>query len=257
MSNFSETALAETSLFRTTSAGTVYAIDFDFTNADQKTILSYLQVKNYSLLGYKGATGPNQVSSGLPTWFAKPFMEMHGQVEIDYEPVYKIYAYNKANIGTNSTIQMESLSVELPLGTAAQLNPDGTFSIIGNANPGIITVLNNRPAGTNNITIGLAAKIDGNFSPFCAFTAAPQGTVTIQPSEKICLFAAQTSMVAGSVVGNAATPGCTFEFSSSAIDFDLQFIAGTHEIKSAQKGAPVKQISSGDSLIQILNTPSK
>jgi hypothetical protein len=259
--NFSETALAgtavaETSLFKQTSAGTVYVIDFDFTSADQQTILSYLQVNNYTLLGYKGATGPNQVSSGLPTWFAEPYVEMFGNVEIDYEPLYKVYVYNKANIGTNTTISMECLSVELPLGTAVQFNSDGTFSVIGNANPGIITVLNNRPAGTSNITIGLAAKVNGNYAPFCAFTCTPQGSVSMEPNEKVCLFAAQTNMVSGSVVGNAAAPGCTFVFNASNIEYDLQMIASTYGITSASGGRPVTIISSGASLTQLLNTPS-
>jgi hypothetical protein len=254
--NFSESAVAETSLFRTTTSGTVFEIDLDFTSADQQTILSYLQVNNYTLMGYKGATGPNQVSSGLPTWFAVPYMEMFGQVEIEYEPLYKVYVYNKANIGTNTTIQMECLSVELPLGKAVQFNSDGTFSVIDGGTPGIITVFNNRPAGTSNITIGLAAKVNGNYAPFCAFTCTPQGSVSMEPNEKVCLFAAQTSMISGSVVGNAAAPGCTFEFNESNIEYDLKMIASTYGITSASGGRPVTQISSGASLIQLLNTPS-
>jgi len=252
--NNSEAVLAEKTLLRTTSLGKVYAIDFDFTSADQKTILSFLQVNNYSLLGYKGATGTNQVPTGWPTWFVKPFMEMHDQVVIDCEPVYKVYAYNMANIGTNTRIQMECLSVEIPLGKAVQFNSDGTFSVIGNANPDMITVLNNRSLGTNNITIGLASKVNGEFTPFCAFTCKPQEIISIKPSEKVCLFAAPTSILPGSVVGHVTAPGCSFEFDASHIGFDLQLINNTYGITSAKGGNPVIQIPSGTSLNQILNT---
>ena len=63
-----------TSLFSAlNSSGTIFSIDFDFGSADQRTILDYLQKNNYKLFGYKGASGPNQVSAGLPTWFAEPF----------------------------------------------------------------------------------------------------------------------------------------------------------------------------------------
>ena len=57
-------------------SATIFKIDFDFTSNEQKTILEYLQANNFKLMGYKGATGPNQVSAGLPTWFSEPYIEM-------------------------------------------------------------------------------------------------------------------------------------------------------------------------------------
>ena len=254
--NFSESAVGGTPSFDAASSGTVYVIDFDFTSADQRTILSYLQVNNYSLMGYKGATGTNQISSGLPTWFAMPYAQMFGNVEIDYEPIYKVYVYNQANIATNTTIQMQCLSMEIPLGTAVQFNQDGTFSVVGSANPGTITVLNNRPAGTSNITFGLAAKVNGSYAPFCAFTATPQGSVSMQPNEKVCLFAAQTHTMSGTVVGSAVASGCTFQFSASNKEYDLQMIASTYGMTNVPGSSPVTQIYPGTSLTQLLNTPS-
>ena len=55
--------------------------------------------------------------------------------------------------------------------------------------------------------------------------------------KRLCLFAAQTSMISGSVVGNAAAPGCTFEFNSANIEYDLQMIASTYGITSAPGGS--------------------
>jgi hypothetical protein len=248
-----EKAVAQrTSLF--TTNGTIFTIDFDFTGAVQNQILSYLQQNNYTLYGFKGATGPNQVTAGLPVWFAEPCQEMFGHVEIDYEPLYKVYVFNQAVIGANTTIQMQAMSAAVPLGTALTFNADGTFSASGTATPGLITVANNRPAGTNNVTIGLAAYVNGLYAPFCAFTCTPMGSVSMEPNETVCLFAAQPSLQSGSVIGNAAAPGCTFEFNASTISYNLEFIGSTYGITNAPGGAPVTAISSGASLIQLLNS---
>jgi hypothetical protein len=235
------------------ASATIFTMNFDFTSAGQKDILKYLQNNNYQLFGYKGASGPNQISSGLPTWFAVPYLEIFGSMEIDYEPLYKVYVFNKAVIGANTTIKMEALSIELPLGSAVQFNSDGTFTIIGDAKPGTISIFNNRPAGTTNVTVGLAAKVNSTYAPFCAFTSTPQGTVSMEPNEKVVLFAAQTNLVSGSVVGNATSPGCTFMFNASSIDYELEMIPSTYGITSAPGGLPVTQISSGASLAQLLN----
>ncbi|AZA80530.1 hypothetical protein C1637_22615 [Chryseobacterium lactis] len=236
-----------------TAAATVFSIDFDFTSSDQKAILQYLQQNGYKLMGYKGASGPNQVSSGVPAWFAVSYQEMFGTVEIDYEPKYKVYVFNKSTIGTNTTIQMQALSDEVPLGTAVTFHQDGSFSATSGAPAGIITVKNERGSGTSNITVGLAAKVNGQFLPFCAFTCTPQGSVSMEPNEKVVLFAAQTSMTSGSVTGNATAPGCNFVFSAQNIQYNLQMIAGTYGIESVPGTAPVNPVSSGESLTQLLN----
>lgn len=247
----SKKLVQKTSLFA--AGGTIYTIDFDFTSASQKEILQYLQENNYKLFGYKGATGPNQVTAGLPTWFVVKYMEMFGNVEIDYEPMYKVYVYNKANIGSNTTIKMEALSVEIPLGKSIQFNPDGSYSVTGSAKPGTISVFNSRPAGTTNVTVGLAAKVNGEYAPFCAFTLTPQGTVNMEPNEKIYLFAGIENIVSGSVTGNAASPGCTFEFNASSINYNLKMIASTYGITSAMGGLPVTETTSGQSISNMLN----
>lgn len=232
---------------------TIFQIDFDFTSSEQKSILQYLQANNYKLMGYKGASGPNQVASGVPAWFAVNYADMFGTVEIDYEPLYKVYVFNKSDIGTNTTIQMQALSDEIPLGTAVTFHQDGSFSTNGSAPAGVITVKNERGAGSPNITVGLAAKVNGEYLPFCAFICTPQGSVSMEPNEKVVLFAAQTSMTSGSVTGNATAPGCNFVFSASNIQYDLEMIPGTYGIQSVPGKAPVTPVSSGSSLTQLLN----
>lgn len=88
-----------------TDTDTVYEMGFDFTSAEQRKILEYLQKNNYQLIAYKGASGPNQVSAGLPTWFSVPFGNMFGKVTIDYTPLYKLPKYDSgkgANVGSTN-----------------------------------------------------------------------------------------------------------------------------------------------------------
>ncbi len=230
------------------------SINFDFTSADQRQILQYLQENGYQLMGFKGATGPNQIPSGVPAWFVIHFGYMFGTEEIYYEPEYKVYAFNKAVIVPNTTIQMQALSQEIPLGTAISFHSDGTFSRAESASEGIITVRNERYPGTPNLTIGLAAKVNGVFQPFCAFTSFSQGQVSMKPNEKIVLFASQVNMDSGTVIGNSMVPGGEFTFSAENRQFDLQIIRRTYGIANAPGGAPVESVPAGQSLIQLLNT---
>jgi len=240
----------------TASAGTIFNIKFDFTSASQKDILRYLQKNGYNLYGYKGAKGPRQVTAGLPTWFAVPYINLFGHVDIAYEPLFKVYVSQQSEIGPNTTLIVSEMSEEFPLGTSLIFNADGTFTTnsANPAPPGTISLLNNRLASTPNITVGLAAKVNGNYSPFCAFTLTPKGGLNMEPIENVCLFAAQTSLQSGSVVGQAAAPGCTFDFSATTIDYSLEMIPAIYGIKSGPGTNPVTKISAGDSLSELLNS---
>ncbi|RLJ33768.1 hypothetical protein CLU97_3255 [Chryseobacterium sp. 7] len=231
----------------------IYSINFDFTSADQRRILQYLQANGYQLLGYKGATGPNQITSGVPTWFAMNFTEMFGMAEIDCEPQYKVYVFNKEVIQPNTTIQMQALSQEISLGTSLVFHPDGSFTTNGSAPEGTINVRNERPAGTPALTIGIAGKVNGRFQPFCGFTCNAKGEVNMQPNENIVLLAAQSNTYSGSVAGNTTTSGCQFMFSARNIEYDLEIVAGTYGITSSPGAAPVDPVPAGQSLIQLLN----
>ncbi|SEA44142.1 hypothetical protein [Pedobacter hartonius] len=233
---------------------TTFTIGFDFTDAGQKKNLQYLQENNYQLFAYKGASGPKQITAGLPTWFAEPFTEMFGVVEIDYTPKYKVYVFNQSVIGANTTIKMQVLSDEVGLGTALVFNSDGSItSTSGSVPADSIQIKNNRPASTSNVTVGLAALINGSYAPFCAFTSTPQGSINMTPHEKICMFAAQIGLQSGSVTAEAAAPGCTFSFSASTIGYDLLVIDGTYGLRNVDGTPYVTQISSGESLNQLLN----
>ena len=232
---------------------TIFQINFDFTSSRQRAILEFLQEHGYQLLGFKGARGPGQVTAGIPTWFSKPFSEQFGEVSIEYKPLYKVYAYRSTPIGPNTIIKMESASAEVPLGTHVVFNQNGTFNAEpGGAPDGIITVSHNRPETSSVVTLGLAAEVEGQYRPFCAFMSTPQSTISMEPNEKVCLFAARLNLQSGSVVGNAATPGALFEFNASRLVFNLEMIRGSYGIQSSDSDDAVREVASGKNLLKLL-----
>jgi len=235
------------------SETTLFTINFDFTSNDQQEILRDLQANNYKLVGYKGASGPNQVSSGVPTWFSIYYYEMFGREDIYCEPKYKVYVYNKGVIDINTTIQMHAISDEIPLGTAVTFHQDGSFSATPGAPAEAITVKNERGVNTSDITIGLAAEVEGRFQPFCAFTCAPQGEVIMEPNENIVLFAAQTGATPGSVTKCTTGSGCNFAFSAQNVKYELEMIHRNYGIRNVPGKVPVKSIPRGTSLAELIN----
>jgi hypothetical protein len=194
---------------------------------------------------------------GLPTWFSVPFGELFGLVEIDYTPKYKVYVFQSAEIAPYTTIHMQSLSNEVGLGTALQFNADGAFTqASGQTQPDSIILTNNRPAGTANLTVGLAAEVNlpsgKQFLPFCAFSITPQATIVMTPQEKIALFAAQVDLQSGSVVGQAVAPGCSFSFGPTQQNYNLTILPSTFQVTNAPTGAIVSPIPSGQGIIPLL-----
>lgn len=245
-------------LKRIAEVDTTYSMNFDFTSSDQRNVLTYLQANNYQLLAYKGADGPNILTVGLPTWFAVPFGNIFGLVDIDYTPMYKVYVFNQAKIAANTTIQMQVLSGELGLGNALTFNQDGSFSGSGEAPAGSINLKNDRPAGTPNVTVGLAGLVNlptgAQYLPFCAFTLPPQNSITMTPKETVAMFAARVSLQSGNVQAAAAAPGCSFVFSGSDTNFDLMIKDSTYQVTNTPDGAPVTSIDSGEALVPLLNS---
>lgn len=233
---------------------TLFSMNFDFTSEEQKQILKFLQENNYKLVGYKGASGTNQVTAGVPTWFSMPYESMFGEVRIDCEPLYKVYVFNKSNIDINTRITMQALSDEIPLGTKVEFNPDGSFHTSPGGSEGVITVYNNRPEGMPPVTIGLAAKVELQYLPFCAFICASQEAVSMKPSERVALVASQTNAAPGSMANQINNPGCSFTFSDENTIFDLQMTPTTYGIENIPGKAPVEPVPSGSSLVKILNT---
>ncbi|MFA6052444.1 MAG: hypothetical protein WC762_07615 [Methylobacter sp.] len=240
---------------------TTFDINFDFsTTSEQQQILSQLQAAGYSLLGYKGAEGPNQLTVGVPTWFSVPFGNMFGIVDIDYTPTYKIYVYNKSEIAANTTIQMQSISSAMPLGNALTFQQDGAFVSGGvdNVPADSLALFNNRPGTTSNLTVGLAGLVNlptgSQYLPFCAFTLPPQNSIVMKPLETILLVAAQRSLQSGNVQASVSAPGCTFSFSASAQTYDLQITSNTYAITNVPGTTSVMPVSSGSTIGTIINT---
>lgn len=239
---------------------TTFTMEFDFNSADQKAVLTSLQAQGYSLLAYKGAVGPNQLTAGVPTWFSVPFGTMFGLVDINYTPLYKLYVTTQGNIAANTTIVMQSISSALPLGSAQTFNSDGSFVSGGVQNVPVdsLGLFNNRPAGTPPLTVGLAGLVNtpsgSQYLPFCAFTLNPQGSIMMKPLETILLVAAQQNLQSGNVQANVSAPGCTFAFSASTIEYDLQVMASTYAITNIPGTPSVLPVSSGSTIGTIVNT---
>lgn len=238
------------------SGGTVFNMNFDWQPVAQNDILVDLQKAGYKLMGYKGAKGVGIVSAGLPTWFAVDTTDMFGLTDINYTPVYKVYIYNEAVIGANTTISMQVQSPEVELGTLVTFDQSGRFTTEPGAAPaGQITVKNNQSATSKNVTVGLAAFVNGAYSPFCAFTSRPQNSVNMEPNEQVCIFMAQTGLVSGSVSASSTAPGCTFPYNASNIKYDLEMIPVTLGITTRSTSpSSVTPTSSGADLAQLLNS---
>lgn len=238
---------------------TTFKMLFDFNSASQKEILSQLQKQNYTLVAYRGAAGPNQLTVGVPTWFAVPFGNIFGDVDISYTPTYKLYVFNQAEIAVNTTITMQALSGETPLGNALTFNTDGSFTSGGvqGVTKDSIGLKNNRTAGSPPVTVGLAGLVDlptgSQYLPFCAFTLAPQNSIVMTPKEEILMVAAQLNLQSGNVQASVSAPGASFAFSASTLEYQLMVAESTYAITNVPGTAPVKLIGSGDSIKSIVN----
>lgn len=237
-----------------------FKMNFDFSSSEQKNILSILQDKSYSLLGFKAAKGSGKLSTGVPTWFSLPFSQLFGEIEIDYTPKYKVYVFDKADIAAFTTIKMQSLSNEIELGRGLIFEKDGSFSTSSDVQvkSDSIMLTNGRPVGSPNITVGLAGHVNlpggkEDYLPFCAFELNPQASISMTPLEKICLFAARLSISSGNVQASIASPGCTFSFSDSCENYNLEIEDSSYEIKSAYRGLPVTRVNSGETLSKLLS----
>lgn len=237
---------------------TTFKIDFDFTSADQKTILEELQAQGYTLLGYKGATGANQVTSGVPTWFSLPFTALFGQVEIDYTPKYKVYVSTQTTIDQNTVIQMAASSSPTELGSALTFDRDGSFVAGGvdNVPPASLGLFNN---SMDKVTVGLAGLVNlpggaQAYQPFCAFTLNASGAIIMTPLDNILLVASQRDLQSGNVQATVSAPGCSFTFTNSTIEYDLQMVDKTFAITNQPNKAPVIPVSSGATISTIVNS---
>ncbi|WP_315755800.1 MULTISPECIES: hypothetical protein [unclassified Bradyrhizobium] len=247
------------SLASTQSSSGTFSVGFDFQSAEQREVLKYLQENNYTLVGFKGAQGPQQVTVGVPTWFSVPFLSMFGDVTIDYRPLYKVYIYNSADIAVQTIIKMQALSTAIELGQSLTFNADGSFTSggVGSVPANTIGVFNSRPANTSPVTVGLAGLVDtpsggSQYLPFCAFTLTPQASILMTPIEQVLLFAAQTNLTSGNVQANAAAPGCRFAFTPAVQRYDLMVTPSTYQVNNRPGTPPVQEVQSG-SLVALVN----
>ena len=78
----------------------------------------------------------------------------------------------------------------------------------------------------------------------------------MKPLETILLVAAQQNLQSGNVQANVSAPGCTFAFSASTIQYDLQVLASTFAITNLPGTPSVLPVSSGSTIGTIVNSGS-
>jgi len=233
---------------------TIYRAIFNFGLPKQNKILKEMYTHGYHLIGYKGATGTNQISEGLPTWFSRSFMELLNTNEIIHEPVYKVYVYEENDMNQYVQIKMDYLSEECDLGSSVSFNSQGEFSIQKDSAPeGCIQLIDNRPSGSKRIIVGLASKIMDQFSPFCAFSSSKE-IITMEPNNKICLYTAQTSLIEGTIIRNLLGMGSSFEFDSNNNQYELELTRMPWGIAQTDYNEKINIQFPNQDLSHILNT---
>jgi len=236
---------------------TAYRAIFNFNSMYQREVLKELKTNGYQLIGYKGATGTNQITTGLPTWFSESFNRMGDLIEIEHEPTYKVYVYEQSELKQYKQIEVDFLSEECALGSVISLNNDGSFTVLNNLAPkGSIQVIDNRDKDGKRIIVGLASKIMGKYTPFCAFYSSAQESINIEPNNKICLFTCQTFIGTGTVIQNLMGMGCSFEFCSTETSYNLEMTRLPWGIQQSDLKNNVFVKFPNQDLRRILNTKS-
>ena len=239
-----------------TDTTTTYSMDFDFSSDEQRKTLEQLQEENYYLLAYKGASGPGQVTAGLPTWISMPFANIFGQTAITYHPEYYVYVSRQVEIAVGTVIEMNELSSLTPLGSGLEFKGDGEFVSNGSAPAGTINLLNSSQAP---VTVGLACAVSPSAqsaapSPFCAFTLNPAGSISMEPHERVAMMAAQLDLQSGNVQANASAPGSSLIFDSQTLTYQLMVLPVILDITNQPGTTATIPLSSGETL-SFLNAP--
>jgi len=193
----------------------------------------------------------------VPTWFAVPFTNLFGTVDINYTPTYKVYVSEQTTIDQNTVINMAASSSPTQLGNALTFSQDGSFVAGGvNGVPAASIGLFNSSA--EPLTVGLAGLINlpgggTAYHPFCAFTLNSQNSIIMTPLDTILLVASESDLQSGNVQATVSAPGCTFSFTSSAIEYDLQMVDNTFAITNQPGTTPVDPVASGTAIATIVN----
>jgi hypothetical protein len=229
----------------------VYSINFDFRKKEQKRILEYMQQRGYKLLGFKGAESDGQLA-GVPVWFAVPYIRMAGEVKNVYQSLYKVY-YVDSSVPSDKSIRMTALSEVAELGSKVTLQDDGSFSVEPGGPEDAILFINNRAAGSETITAGLASLVNGEYAPFCAFKVGPQKRLRMEPSDKVCLFALPTVARAGSLAAKALAEGSLFELDASQNRLCLEMKQDGGGFSPVCWDIPIAEVHSGEPLTRVMD----
>ena len=201
-----------------------YDIEVGFTHAYQRHLLTYLCQHQFQLLAYRGASGPPPLRAGLPTWFAESFCGFVEPIRLNCQPCYKVYVSRQTEFDFGDVVQPDLVSGTLTLGTTLVLDPAGRLRRSQEPAPaGSIALRNEMAAGAGPVTVGLAAPINGEYRPFCAFRSEPQQEAVLTPHDEVALFAAPSLLRPGALVSHLNAPGCLLTFAAHTPFYTLKY----------------------------------
>ena len=236
----------------TAAAGFSYDIEVEFTHAYQRHLLTYLCQHQFQLLAYRGASGPQPLRAGLPTWFAKSFCGLVGPIQLSCQPRYKVYVCRQTKFELGDIVQPDLVSGALAPGATLVLDPAGRLRRSSEPAPaGSIALRNEMAAGTGAVTVGLAAPINGEYWPFCAFRCESKQEAVLTPHDEVALFAAPASLQPGTLVSHLDAPGSLLPFTSHTPFYTLTMRDDSHTLV-ADWPTLATPVAAGTSLARLL-----
>ena len=252
MSPFHDHSYPEPGSGTTAAAGFSYDIAVEFTRAYQRHLLTYLCQHQFQLLAYRGASGPQPLRAGLPTWFAESFCGFVEPIRLNCQPCYKVYVSRQTEFGFGDVVQPDLVSGTLTLGTTLVLDPAGRLRRSQEPAPaGSVALRNEMAAGTGPVTVGLAAPINGEYRPFCAFRCDSQQEAVLTPHDEVALFAAPASLRSGTLVSHLDAPGSLLTFTNHTPFYTLTMRDDSHTLV-ADWPTLATPVAAGASLARLL-----
>ncbi|WNJ17091.1 hypothetical protein [Pontibacter sp. G13] len=210
--------------------------------------------ENRYLIGFRGAIGTPQITSGLPVWCAVP-LENESPIELSGSgSSFRLYlAEQMPQSGGN--VQPKLISEPIELGIRYELTPSGKFVSVGTCEAGTVELLDTRLPDALPMVVGLTADIQGNDHPFCAFQSEPGTCVEIEPTDKVFFAITPTPWAIGQWMDRIPFSGCTWDFGEWDGPRQLWFDPALGVMNNAEGTEPVRTLGPGVFLPDFLNTP--
>lgn len=243
-----------------TTALPTYTIEFDFTSSAQQAVLSALQQDGYSLLVFQSIPSLEDAQQ-TPIWLLQSFNDVFGVFTLTFTPEYKAYVTQGSVLGAENAHKATervgssfAMSNVVPLGTALVFNQNGSFTPDTRSAPAnAIALRNAATAGSQSLTTGLAANIEGIYSPFSAAPIPPSTVVVTTPISNVVLGVSQYNIEQGHMKFSSYVQGAQLDIRAGqplytlSIDPTTKAVigAGTTTVEAVSSNVMSKLASGG------------